>query len=161
MSRSFNLSVTLNCRVVFSEDELKEVTEAIEEARKYVASENQTDKQRLGVCKAILAAEPKGLDAILSVFLKDTAKQFRQIIVDETKGDNFKDFAPPVVVITPRVNSGPKNCQGCIRPECSRPEGKANAGCPEKQTGVREPVNLDIPMTAGERIASCWDAGDV
>jgi hypothetical protein len=107
MSRSFDVSITLSFRTVFSSEQEKEVVRAIEEAKKALANPEGISKQRLGTCKAVVEASEKGLDAVFSTFLKDAAKQIRQVVIEETQHDGFKNFAPPVVVITPRVNRGP------------------------------------------------------
>jgi hypothetical protein len=101
------MSITLSFRTVFSDEQEKGVVEAIEEAKKALANPEGISKQRLGTCKAVVEASEKGLDAVFSVFLKDAAKQIRQCVIEDTKRDGFKNFAPPVVVITPRVNRGP------------------------------------------------------
>lgn len=62
-------------------------------------------------------------------------EEIRQVVKD--MGSTEANIRVGDIKVTYEKPKG--SCQGCIRTECSRPEGKVNAGCVDKEVGIRSP----------------------
>lgn len=140
MAITMKLTVNFPLSIVVSKETLEDFKEARERAREILAAAEVPKMHGETKYRVELLASDKTDEECLEVI-------FRQGIREFVRGDLVKEIASTEarvrvgdIKVTYEKPMAPKgSCQGCIRTECSRPEGKVNAGCPEKETGIRSP----------------------
>ncbi|WP_087502351.1 hypothetical protein [Pseudomonas sp. SID14000] len=107
MSRSFKCRITLDFTAVFGKEVLAEIVAMPEEIRKVLEAEPGMSPQRRALGEAMLKAHNEGgLEGLCKFFLRDSAKQIRDLLMKETdhnSGAAFRKWAPPLMEITAKA----------------------------------------------------------
>lgn len=87
MSKSFDVNVSFNFRVVFSEEDLTEM-------QHWVARLAAKKAKHPGAAHILKLHAEGDLEGLIQFLVKDSVKQMRQLILDEVPKSQFKNFSP-------------------------------------------------------------------
>lgn len=87
MSKSFDVNVSFNFRVVFSEEDLTEM-------QHWVARLAANKAKHPGAAHILKLHAEGDLEGLIQFLVKDSVKQMRQLILDEVPKSQFKNFSP-------------------------------------------------------------------
>lgn len=107
MSLSFNCRVVLDFTAVFDKETLAAIALMPEETKKILEAEPDMHPKRRALGAAMVKAHAEGgLEGLCKFFLRDSAKQMRDLLMEES-GDQFRKWAPPRLEVTaksPKAN---------------------------------------------------------
>lgn len=87
MSKSFDVNVSFNFRVVFSEEDLTDL-------QHWIAQRAANNAQHPADAHILKLHAEGDHEAIFQFLVKDSVKHMRQLILDEVPKSQFKNFSP-------------------------------------------------------------------
>lgn len=135
MAMTLKLNVSFPMTIVVKTETIKAFEETREEARETPVEEIEKLKGE-NRFRADLFRGDKTTEEVMKLIYR---AGIRELINKELKAEICgNESTARLGCVTVRYEpTKARSCQGCVRTECSRPEGKVNAGCVDKQTGVR------------------------